>query len=236
MTLAEAVAAVRIHDPKTRCLAQLISEKHAKRIKRLLVVGCGSGLEAAALSQELGCSVIGIDLGSNFDPAASAIVSLEVGDATALRFGNGSFDFVYSYHALEHIPDYRKALSEMNRVLANGGGYCVGTPNRSRLIGYLGSKDLTWKEKAQSNIGDWRDMLKGRFRNEFGAHAGFTGAELSVALVSAFGHATDISLDYYRVVYSRWKSSVQLLQSSGLGKLLFPSVYFVGTKADRASR
>ena len=63
MTLAEAVAALRIHDPKTRCLAQLISERHAKPIKRLLVVGCGSGLEAAALSQELGCSAVGTEAG-----------------------------------------------------------------------------------------------------------------------------------------------------------------------------
>src|SRR5881397_947924 len=98
MTLSEPAATVQIRDPKTKCLADLISARHGKPIKRLLVVGCGSGVEAAVLSQELHCTAMGIDLVSDFSPVASAIAKLEVGDATELRFGDGSFDFVYSYH------------------------------------------------------------------------------------------------------------------------------------------
>lgn len=59
---------------------------------------------------------------------------LQRGDATSLDFADGRFDCIYSFHALEHIPDYRKALQEMRRVLAPGGTYCIGTPNRLRLV------------------------------------------------------------------------------------------------------
>jgi len=235
MTTADAAAKRQIQDTKTPHLARLIAARHGKPVNRLLVVGCGSGLEAAILSRELHCRVTGIDIDGNFDAASAAAVSLEVGDATALRFSNGSFDFVYSYHALEHIPNFRKALNEMNRVLSDQGGYCVGTPNRARLVGYLGSEQATLSERLAWNVIDWRAMLRGRFRNELGAHAGFTSDELAAELRAAFGDVSDISLDYYRTVYARRKSLVQILHSSGLGKVLFPSVYFTGVKRTGAS-
>ena len=217
-------------DSKTAHLAQLIAMRHGKPIRRLLVVGCGSGTEAAILGRELRCAVIGIDILDNFNPTAARAAHLEVGDATAMRFGDASFDFVYSYHALEHIPDFRKALSEMNRMLPDDGGYCIGTPNRARLVGYLGSKDATLKEVLAWNLVDWRARCHGRFRNEFGAHAGFTRDELAAELQAAFGDTTDISLDYYRAVYARQGTVIGVLHSSGLGTLLFPSIYFTGAK------
>ena len=42
-------------------------------------------------------------------------------DLTKLSFPNGSFDLVYASHVLEHIPDDRKALDEIRRVLVPGG-------------------------------------------------------------------------------------------------------------------
>ena len=218
------------HDSKTPHLGRLIAARFGKPIRRLLVVGCGAGTEAAILSRELQCAVVGIDLLDNFHPDAARAASLEVGDATALRFSDASFDFVYSYHALEHIPDFRTALSEMNRVLPEGGGYCIGTPNRGRLIGYLGSKDATLKEVLAWNLDDWRARVRGRFRNEFGAHAGFTSGELAAELQAAFGDTTNISLDYYGAVYARRRFLIRPLHSSGLGKLLFPAIYFAGVK------
>ena len=219
-----------MQDSKTPHLAHLIAARYGKPIRRLLVVGCGSGTEAAILSRELGCAVVGIDIADRFDPAAARAARLELGDATALRFTDASFDFVYSYHALEHIPDFRRALSEMNRVLPDDGGYCIGTPNRARLVGYLGSKDATLKEVVAWNAADWRARLQGRFRNEFGAHAGFTSDELAAELQAAFGETANISLDYYDAVYARRRSLVRPLHSSWLGKLLFPSIYFAGRK------
>ncbi len=42
-------------------------------------------------------------------------------DARALAFPNGVFDKIYSFHAIEHIPDLGRAFAEMDRVLKPGG-------------------------------------------------------------------------------------------------------------------
>lgn len=152
------------------------------------------------------------------------------GDATCLEFRDEEFDFVYSYHVLEHIPEYMKALAEMHRVLKKGGTWLVGTPNRSRLVGYLGSVGVSLDDKLAWNLADWKARLQGRFRNECGAHAGFTAAELGSALAKVFGGAEDITARYYLGVYERHARLVRGLARSGLGRWLFPAVYFMGTQ------
>ena len=213
---------------KVGVLANLIAE-HLGAPSRMLVLGCGSGVEAAELATQFGSEVFGIDLLSHFDAAAARVAKLRRGDATDLDFPDAFFDQVYSYHALEHIPDYRGALGEMRRVLRPGGGYCIGTPNRSRLIGYIGSTNASLRNKIGWNLNDWKCRLRGRFRNEFGAHAGFTKTELSSELRSVFGEVEDITLAYYTRVYSGHARAVRGMSRLGLAPFLFPSIYFVGT-------
>lgn len=210
-------------------IANVIRRRHPAGISNMLVVGCGNGREAHALSQALGCSVTGIDLRTDFDPAAAAAVKLHTADATALPFTSGSFDFIYSYHVLEHIPRYRDALAEMNRVLAPGGGLWIGTPNRSRLVGYIGSK-ATLAQAIRWNADDWSARLRGRFRNELGAHAGFTLSELGGELRTVFPDVDDATVDYYLAVYPHRQRIVRMLNDSGLGTFAYPSIYFVGRK------
>lgn len=195
----------------------------------MLVVGCGNGREAHALAASLRCNVTGIDLRDQFDPRAAAEVQLQRADATALPFDTATFDFVYSYHVLEHIPCYRDALSEMNRVLAKGGGLWIGTPNRTRLIGDIGSS-ATLRHAISWNAADWSARLTGRFRNEFGAHAGFTLQELGEELRAFFSCIDDATLDYYLALYPHRARTMRLLHSLGLGAYTFPSIYFLGRK------
>lgn len=222
-----------LRDVRTEALADLIRARSTRPIRRLLVVGCGSGKEAAILGQVLGADTVGIDLVENFDPRAASLVQLRRGDATCLEFADGSFDFVYSYHALEHIPQHLAALREMRRVLADGGGYCVGTPNRLRLIGYFGSPDTSAREKLRWNMIDWKARLQGRFRNEYGAHAGFSATELAADLRDTIGSAEDITLPYYLRVYRNHNGLCRMLDASGLGKMIYPCVYFLGRKEAR---
>jgi len=221
-------------DRKAECLAALIAGKMKRRVREALVVGCGSGIEAAILAQRLEASVIGIDLNEAFDPEAARFAALQRGDACNLEFEDNRFDLVYSYHALEHIPDYRRALHEMRRVLRVGGWYCVGTPNRSRLIGYLGSSGVSVATKLRWNLQDWRARLSGRFTNDQGAHAGFTASELARDLTTVFGEAQSITADYYLAVYRRFALPIGMLSVSQLYRLLFPSIYFMGRKPDGA--
>lgn len=49
-------------------------------------------------------------------------------DVTALSFGSGSLAAVLSFDVLEHVPDYRKAVGEFARVLAEGGLLLLTAP------------------------------------------------------------------------------------------------------------
>lgn len=218
------------HDCKTEALAAIIRRYAGTSIRKVLVVGCGSGREAAVLAQELGAEVFGIDIGASFDSAAATVAQLRRGDATRLEFDDGTFDLVYSFHVLEHIPDSATALAEMHRVLAAGGWYCIGTPNRLRLLGYMGSIGTPWRDKLIWNLADWMARLRGRFRNEFGAHAGFSSDELAAALRKVFRGNAQITADYYRGVYRRHATLLSLLDKLRLGRFIFPAVYFIGRK------
>lgn len=213
---------------KAEGIAQAITECLGARPENMLVVGCGSGDEAVALKRYFNCKVTGVDIETNFSAEALAEVSLGYGDATAMEFQSETFDFVYSYHALEHIPNYRAALAEIERVLKPGGAWCIGTPNRSRLIGYIGSADASLRDKIIWNLDDWKMRVLGKFRNEYGAHAGFTAKELHAELTAVFGGAVDITVPYYRHVYSNHVALIDGLHAFGVGRFLFPSVYFAG--------
>jgi len=215
---------------KTKVTAKIIRERVGSDLHRILVVGCGSGIEAAILAQELKAKVFGIDINPSFDPIAAKKADLREGDATSLEFVDEYFDFVYSYHVLEHIPNFRKALFEIRRVLIKGGAYFIGTPNRLRLFSYILIKTTPLSKKIKWNLSDWKSRIKGKFRNEYGAHAGFSSHELQVELKNVFNSAEEVTVPYYLESYPRYAHLIRFLDKSGLGKFLFPSVYFFGRK------
>jgi ubiquinone/menaquinone biosynthesis C-methylase UbiE len=51
-------------------------------------------------------------------------------DITDIKLGDNFFDLIICYHILEHIPDDRKALAELFRVLKPGGNIFLQTPFR----------------------------------------------------------------------------------------------------------
>lgn len=219
------------HDRKTTVVANLIQSRMKGPIRKILVVGCGSGLEAAVLCAHFEADTIGVDLDeSQFLEEARAHAQLEAGDATKLRFSDAEFDLVYSYHVLEHIPDFRTAIREIARVTKQDGIVCIGTPNRARLIGYLSSKDTPLRDKILWNWNDWKFRLRGKFRNEYGAHAGFTSRELRGHLAVQFPQVIEITLEYYQDLYRSKRALVTLLARSVLGQFLFPAVYFLCKK------
>lgn len=217
-------------DSKTEKVAQIIRRFHQPEIKKLLVVGCGSGIEAAILAQQLNAEVTGIDVQENFNAEAAQFARLEKGDAESLRFDDETFDFVFSYHALEHIENPLKALQEINRVLKTGGGFWIGTPNKSRIVGYIGGKETSFREKIRWNIADWKDRLHGRFENALGAHAGFTSKELHALLHANFSTVEEMTETYFSEIYQNRQSLINLIASSGVSRFIYPSVYFGGSK------
>ena len=220
----------KFEDGKTDRICGLITAIHP-HIKKLLVVGCGYGTEAAILAEKLGAEVIGIDTQDNFDPDAKRVADLRIGNALALDFPDASFDFVYSYHTLEHIEQPAVAIREMARVLKPDGGYWIGTPNRSRLFGYINSHGVTFSEKVRWNMNDWRARLTGRFRNELGAHAGFTLTELRDMLAASLPPPKNETSAYYRAMYPARPKALSVLNATGLYRIAYPCVYFSGKGA-----
>lgn len=58
-------------------------------------------------------------------------------DITQIPFEDGFFDFILCNHVLEHIPDDRKAMSELQRVLSVGGSGIFQVPiDYTRAVTY----------------------------------------------------------------------------------------------------
>ena len=63
----------------------------------------------------------------NVDISSKADITLDLGE-DRLPFNDNSADLVFSYHTLEHVPNYLFALSEIYRILRPGGLFLVGLP------------------------------------------------------------------------------------------------------------
>jgi predicted SAM-dependent methyltransferase len=54
-------------------------------------------------------------------------------DVTKIQFADNEFDAILCNHVLEHVPDDRKAMRELNRVLKFGGWAMLQVPISNRL-------------------------------------------------------------------------------------------------------
>ncbi len=216
--------------PKTIALIDVLRNVRC-RPKNILVVGCGRGAEAGILARAFGARTIGIDIGAEFafDPVEAAPAVLMKMDARALTFAGETFDLIYSFHALEHIPCPTDALKEMSRVLRPGGHFLLGTPNKSRVLGYFAAAHPV-ADRVGMNVRDAGMRVRGRWTNEAGAHAGFTSRELTSMCREAFGQGSDVSEDYYSRLYSSKAWLVKQVCRSGLRRVVLPSIYVHGRK------
>lgn len=100
---------------------------------------------------------------------------LTVPDASALpMFATGFADAIYSSHLLEHIVDYKKALTEWWRILKVGGHLCLYLPHKN-LYPNIGQEGANEDHKhdflpsdivdAMRTIGSW-DLVRNEDRNE----------------------------------------------------------------------
>ena len=199
--------------------------------QNILVVGCGTGLEAGVFARAFGAHTVGIDIVTEFtfNHSGAAPAVLMQMDARELTFADEEFDLVYSFHALEHIPGPRDAVKEMSRVLRAGGRYLIGTPNKSRMLGYFAAAHPL-SDRIMMNLHDIGMRLRGRWSNEAGAHAGFTTQELTSMCRDAFGESRDISEDYYSRLYSSKAALVKRVCQSSIRRVVLPCVYVSGRK------
>jgi ubiquinone/menaquinone biosynthesis C-methylase UbiE len=108
--------------------------------KKVLEIGCGGGIDSAefarngALVTSTDFTEIGVRTTSELLKEAGLPVNAVQADATNLQFEDETFDCVYSFGVLHHVPDIDKALSEIKRVLKPGGRIMVMLYNKDSLL------------------------------------------------------------------------------------------------------
>ncbi|HKC25628.1 MAG TPA: methyltransferase domain-containing protein, partial [Thermoanaerobaculia bacterium] len=114
---------------RARLLLDFLAPRDGERI---LDCGAGIGFHSKALAAFARIRPSGLDL----DLAKLATArrtgvpaSLLAGDAAALPFAPASFDKALASEVLEHVPDDRRALAELHRVLKPGGFLAVSVPS-----------------------------------------------------------------------------------------------------------
>ncbi len=94
----------------------------------VLDVGCGCGISAKALNEQLSCSVLGVDLSYKMVAAGRSLcdgddIQLFVGDGEKLSpiVGDRSFDYVLYNASIFIFPDVSKTIAESYKCLRTGG-------------------------------------------------------------------------------------------------------------------
>jgi SAM-dependent methyltransferase len=159
---------------KLRLALDLAGLASGSRRLRILDVGC-AGPEPLNLWRPFvplweQLEVVGVDVAGLDRAEASARelgleIELREASASALTatFGEAAFDVVVSTQVLEHLHDWRHALSEMGRVLRPGGSLLVTCDSgdvhapvgkRVRLSGKRAYAELRRKMPAVGKVGD----------------------------------------------------------------------------------
>jgi ubiquinone/menaquinone biosynthesis C-methylase UbiE len=145
--------------------------------KRILDVGCGTGIFTTRMRDVLGAEVVGCDLSEQMltqarDRSAAAspqrsggAVRLTRGDATQLPVGDESVDAVVCTEAF-HWFDQPAALAEFSRVVRPGGLLLVAMINPRTALG----SRLLGEQARVLGAGTWPTKARMRAMNE---EAGF---------------------------------------------------------------
>ena len=114
-----------------------IAIKHIEN-KDILEIGCGTGIILNQTSK-LAKNAIGVDLSDGMlEVAKKKNLTVQKANATNLPFPDNSFDVVYSFKVLAHIPDIQLAIREIIRVTKPGGKLILEFYNPYSLKGLVG--------------------------------------------------------------------------------------------------
>lgn len=132
--------------------------------RKILEIGCGTGSFVLSARQK-GHDVYGIDTDADRLAIASAKIDtyglptewhnyICSGDAMRLAYESRTFDIVFGWQVLEHIPDVTAALFEICRVLKPGGFAFFWSPDyRAPFEAHY---DMPWPVFASPEIArDW---------------------------------------------------------------------------------
>ena len=111
-----------------------LMERLGERIEgqRVLEIGCGRGVGTEIIFERFGArEVDAFDLDPDMIAQAQRRLSayssdrlrLFVGDAAAINAEDASYDAVFDFGIVHHVPDWQQAIKEISRVLRPGGRF-----------------------------------------------------------------------------------------------------------------
>lgn len=118
-------------------LARILSFLPLKNGMRILDFGTGSGYLAFAAAQKLpSAEITGLDIvekaleTNRLRAERDGMTNLRFVsyDGSRFPFADGSFDLVMTRYALHHVPDIRRCITEISRVLQSGGSFFLSDP------------------------------------------------------------------------------------------------------------
>lgn len=131
-------------ETKSLWLEALTAVIPKKKITRILDLGCGTGRFTAALGQEFGCAVIGVE------PSAAMLeiartesepnIEWKKASAEDLPLAAESVDLVFMSQVFHHFVDPKQALQEIHRVLTRSGYLAIRNGMREE------NGNLAWLE------------------------------------------------------------------------------------------
>lgn len=136
----------------------------------MLDLGCGAGRIAFGLNALGYKDIIGVDPAENMIASAKEVnaaeehgIPFEVGDATALRFDDETFDgVIFGFNGLMQIPKRerrQKAIQEVFRVLKPGGAFVFTSHDREMY-----TRSDYWKKKREA----WDTGTQKEYLDDFG--------------------------------------------------------------------
>ncbi|MBI4962255.1 MAG: class I SAM-dependent methyltransferase [Desulfomonile tiedjei] len=96
-----------------------------------LEIGCGRGVGAEIIFDEFSATTVDafdldpkmVELAGKRLKSRGDKLRLWVGDASAIEAPDSAYDTVFDFGIIHHIPDWRKAIAEVFRVLKPGGRF-----------------------------------------------------------------------------------------------------------------
>ena len=145
--------------------------------KRVLEIGCGTGLNTEYLIQE-GGQVVGLDLSEKM--LSKALKRIDHGDVNFVEgditkpwdFKNESFDFIVANLVLEHIEQLSHVFTEAHRVLSSGGQFYIGELHPYKQLRESQAKFVSQKTGKEVLVDAFTHSVS-EYINE-GLRAGFT--------------------------------------------------------------
>jgi ubiquinone/menaquinone biosynthesis C-methylase UbiE len=130
-----------------RCILDLLALQPDENV---LDIGSGTGYLLADMAQVVGPggSVHGVDSSVSMNSiaaernAGSPWVHVDVGDATALPYGDGAFDAAVSAQVFEYLDDVPRALDELRRVLRPTGRALILDTDWDSLVWNVDDREL----------------------------------------------------------------------------------------------